>query len=163
MVDYRLRRNLWRINRGLKRFQYQTGQSVTWYPFDSASLDDDGTDTDLYDEGIAINWLPGLHLPVLQAYYIPATQNDTGDGLYLVDSLRLTIGVDQFQKFTHLSELDRSHRLNDRVSYEGRVYSVNDWRPKGRAADKYTIITATCVEVREDEGVFDTSGEPGVG
>lgn len=159
-----MRRNLQHINRSLRTFSYRVGQSVTWYEFDTDTLDDDGDDDDLFDEGVGSTptWQPGIAVPCIQAYYLPAAQGDTAEGLYLVDNLRLTISVDQFERKTHIATLDEQHRLNDRIAYEDRTYSVDSWRLMGRVADQYTIISVAATEVKADEGLYDLAGEPGV-
>jgi hypothetical protein len=157
MIDYRMRSNLRRINLALRRKQRLHGQTVKWYVYTGNVANDDGLDTDTYDEGLNYTrtWDGGTDLAVVQAYYVQAGQGDTEDGLYLVDSLRLTIAAETFRNSLGVELLDPRHHMHDRFSYEGNVFSVSNFELLGRVADLYTIVSVLGTEVTSDEDTFD--------
>lgn len=129
-------------------YQPQVGQWCQWYRFNPSGT----TANPIYDTGPQRAWFPFVTLPLMLGEYTRADQNFDDDGLYLVDNLHLIISYDQF---FHTQMLDPDptgmDHLNDRVGFDGHLFSVDSFVPRGRVASYFLTISCNLTEVAQEE------------
>jgi hypothetical protein len=170
-MDRRLRRVIGRAQRSIRRTSQRQGQRVLWYEFIPSSVEDvdsndQGTavDDDLYDEGwsqvrpgstqggSAAQWGYPKPVQVFQAMLTEGAQTfDPEGGSYMVDNLTLIVGYQAFLRAGVSNPADRGAHINDRVEYDGRLFAVDAFNPRGRVADTSLTVTVRCLEIKDDE------------
>lgn len=160
-MDRRLRRALRYIDRTIGRESLRRGQQVLWYEFDATSVSD-AEDIDLYDEGgsqlgegASRKWGSAVPIQTYQAILDEGAQQFLPEGAYTVDTLRLIISYAEMNAAGISNPLDRGAHIHDRVEYDGRLWSVDSYNPRGRTADRSLTVTVICTQVMEDEQVLD--------
>jgi hypothetical protein len=165
----RLRRQQAWIDRSLKRATRAFGQSVLWYEFDPTSVEDVdsadqgvGFDDDVYDEGgtqfgggQSRKWQKPKRVQVFQAMLEEGMEQDTGDGTYTVDGLTLIASYALLVQQGISNPTDRGAHIRDRIEFDGRLFKVSHFEPRGRISDYIETVTVTAVEVKDDERVTD--------
>jgi hypothetical protein len=146
--DRRTLRDIRSAYKGMKEYQLNTGQTVAWFRFDQP----DTTVHPVYDTGPQRIWYPPVCLPVLLAEYLRARKNIDDDGLYLVDHLHIIMSFDQFFH-TQMPDPDITGEghMNDRIGFDGRLFSVVGFLPQGRVADYFLTISVDAVQVAQSE------------
>lgn len=153
MPTDRLRREINSVNRGLRQYQRETGQTVVWYEYDTAN----STEGSVYDEGPSRRWKVGkpVHCLFVMYYESEISPDVTDEGLYEVDRLHLTVAADQFSRDGISNPRSPDEHERDRVVYEGKTYEVRKYRLRGRTADTYMVVTVDLVEVKADDTELD--------
>lgn len=172
-------REVGRIDRAMRRASQAWGQTVVWYEFDPTSVADPpptpmagtvmaGTgsgpetpapfDDDLYDEGgiqlgggTTRRWGKGKTIPVYQAILTEGERQYGDTGTYAVDTLLLIVNYKVLVRHGITDPTDRGMHYNDRIEYDGRLFSVTHFYPQGRIADSIITVTVSATEVKEDE------------
>lgn len=169
--SHRLKRQVAWIERSLKRATRAYGQTVLWYEFDPTSVEDEdssdagaGFDDDLYDEGgrqfgggSSRKWQAPKRVPVYQAMLDEGAEQDIGDGQYTVDRLNIITGYTFLVKSGISNPTDRGAHIRDRIEYDGRLFRIDQFEPRGRVADTITSVRVSAVEVKDDERTSDAS------
>jgi hypothetical protein len=144
----------------MDRYQQQTGEWVAWFRYNQAG----STSHPTYDVGPQRAWFPPVTVPVVIAEDVRQGQNFDDDGLYLLDYLHLVIS---YSAFAHSMIPDpdpqSQNHLNDRVGFDGKLFSVNTFIPRGRVANAYLTISCDCREVASedlDEDVLESMFAP---
>jgi len=170
-MDRRLRRNAIRINQGLERFGRQVGQDVLWYEWNAASVEDEDSsdpgpqfDDDLYDEGGSqpgrpdapvgrnAEWWAPVTVRVLQAVLNEGEQEFQDIGNYTVDRLSIVVAYEALVKAGISNPTDRGGHMNDRIGYDGRLFSVDAFNPRGRIANVPGFtVSVMATEIKDDE------------
>lgn len=118
----------------------------------------------VYDTGPQRAWHPGITLPVYSAEYRRAPQNYDDDGLYQVAKAHLIFSYDAFFHTTMLDpDPNGADHVNDRVAFDGHLFSVDSFTPEGRVASHFLTISADLIEVAQselDEDVADSVFAP---
>ena len=143
-----------RIDRGLTSdAQKEWGLTVEWFRFDQENTDVD----DIYDVGAARRWKPPLLMPTL--WVIREEGSDTFDqeGLYTTETLQVAVAKHVLRDKLHWVDLDRNvrERLNDRLRFEGHVYTISSFQLQGQLLRRDTIIGIMANKVRSDQYVWD--------
>jgi hypothetical protein len=130
----------------MKQYQWNAGQWVHWFRFDRP----DTTSHPVYDTGPQRVWYPPVTIPVVIAEYMRASQNFDDDGMYLVDSLHIIMSYDAFFH-SQITDPDPNgvDHLNDRVGFDGKLFSVNSFIPRGRVGSYFWTISVQCQDVAE--------------
>jgi len=147
-ADRRTLRDIRSAYRGMRRYQREAGQWSQWFRFNKAGTTSDPT----YGTGPGRVWYPSVTIPVLIGEYQRAGQNFDDDGLYLVDRLTLVMSYNDFYN-SGIPDPDPSaqNHVNDRVAFDGRLFAVDTFIPKGRVASYFLTITVTLREVAQSE------------
>lgn len=150
--DRRLLRDIRSAFFGMKRAQLEQGQWVQWYRFNQQAT----TSHPVYDTGPQRQWYPPITLPVFLGEYRRQSQNFDDDGLYLVDRAHLIISYFAFFN-APIPDPDPNGQdhLNDRVAFDGRLFSVDMFLPRGRTASWFLTISVDLTEVSQTELIED--------
>lgn len=170
MSDFRLRRNARRINDGLRRQTRLVGQDVLWYVWIAESVEDEDSDdpgsvfdSDLYDEGgsqsiggnigtgQSAQWYAPITVRVYQAILNEGSQEFQPEGQYTVDRLTLIVSYESLKRAGIPNPTDRGAHTNDRIDYDGRLFSVDSFNPRGRISNNVFTVTVQCLEIKDDE------------
>ena len=152
MPDRRLLRDIRSAYDGMKAYQYEVGQYLLWYRFNKA-----GTTSDpVYDIGPQRSWYSVVWVPAHIGEYRRAGKNFDDDGLYLVDRVHAVLSYQAFYN-SGIQDPDPNfqNHLNDRVGFDGKLFSVSEFLPQGRAADNFLTVSVTMIEVAQEELVED--------
>lgn len=157
--DRRTLRDIRDAYEGMKRYQLEAGQWVQWFRFNSPAT----TAHPIYDTGPQRVWYPSINLPCQIGEYRRAPKNFDDDGLYLIDNTHLIFSYDAFFH-TQMPDPDPTGQdhLNDRVGFDGRLFHVTSFIPRGRVARYFLTVSADIAEVAVedlaedvDTGMFD--------
>lgn len=134
------------------------GTEVDWYIWDEAALQANYADwvDDIYDvsnqtPGKGIAWQSPFKMPVIMAQFMRGTNVMNERGLYVVDTLRLVIAVDDAQRLLPDLETSPNPHIQDRVVIGGEVFVPTRVLPRGRYRDFYAVITVDCNLVNAEE------------
>jgi hypothetical protein len=155
MSDRRTLRDIRQAYEGMKNdYQLNVGQWAAWFRFNAAATTMDPT----YDTGPQRTWYPPITLPVLIGEYVRAGQNFDDDGLYQLDRLHLIFSFNQFFSTTmpDPDPFGQDH-VNDRVGFDGRLFSVNTFLPRGRVADYFLTVSVDCLAMTQSDLDEDTA------
>lgn len=132
----------------MKSYQTQVGEWVQWFRFNKSAT----TSHPVYDTGPQRAWYPPITVPVFIGEYSRAQQNFDDDGLYQIDRVRLVISYDAFFHST-MPDPDPSGQdhVNDRFAYDGHLFSVDGFFPRGRVASHFLTISVDAAEVAAEE------------
>ena len=139
-----------------KDLQQQVGQTLPWYvsSFDVSQVDD------IYDVGSSLvgrKWLAPVLVPVLGVIKLESEERINDQGFYPIDTLQFSVSPDALNA-TGLSDVltQPDIHLNDRIVYEGHVYSIRQVRVRGEIADSgYAIVGVNGQQVKSDEMITD--------
>lgn len=147
--DRRTLRDIRQAYEGMKNdYQLQVGQWCSWFRFNPTAT----TAHPIYDTGPQRVWYPSIVLPVLLGEYTRAGQNFDSDGLYLVDKVHLIFSYDAFFHTTMIDpDPTGMDHVNDRVGFDGRLFSVDSFLPRGRVASHFLTVSCDLIEVAQEE------------
>ena len=138
------------------------GTTVDWWLWDYEFFVDHPTEVvdDIYDvssstEGEGRLWIPSFTLPVVMAQQIRGVNVMNERGFYVVDTLRVTISVADALKYIPQMINNPSFHIRDRVVFQNEVFTPTRVLPKGRYAERYSVITVECTMVSTEEMVND--------
>ena len=146
MADSRLRRELRSVEKAIRQRQTLAGQWLQWYQIDYANT----TSDPVYSTGPSRKWLAPVTIPAYSAWISQAPQSFGDDGLYLVDRLQAVVSVWEFEH-RGMTLFTDDHHLNDRVMFDGELFSVDSFIPGGRVADRYMTIAISALQVKPEE------------
>lgn len=163
-----IRREVRSIERGLKQFQREVGDVITWYEFDPVN----STPEDTYGEGPLPNpmdptqavvgtglaFRPPVVIPAVWVRFIPPEAIQTDSGEYTINHLSLRIAVDSLRRSGLRQSLDPAFHYNDRFAYRDFPYRVEEYAPKGWLGGAYLIVDVTGRQLKEEE--FETDAFP---
>lgn len=146
--DRRLLRDIASMNRGIADYQLQAGQWVQWFRFNAAASTSDPT----YSTGPQRVWYSPVTIPVVIGEFERAEQNFDDGGLYVVNNLHLVVSYSSFFGST-IPNPDPSglNHLNDRVAFDGTLFNVNQFQPRGRVASTFLTISVQLEEVSAED------------
>ena len=152
--DRRILRDVRDAYQAMKQYQYEAGQWVYWFRFDKAGT----TSHPVYDTGPQRAWKQPIILPVIIAEFERPPQNYDDDGLYIVAKAHLIFSYDAFFHST-MPDPDPNYQghLNDRVAFDGYLFSVDSFQPRGRVADQFLTVSADLRGVAQEDMDEDTA------
>lgn len=146
-----VRREVASINKGIRDYQRETGQTILWYEFDSEL----STRDPVYDEGPSRKWLPGKPVPVVFTYFHEAREEPRPEGFYMVNMVHFTVLLDTLRK-SGISNPDRTElHMHDRFLFNGNLYSINSYEKQGHLRDTWITIAVDGLQVKDDEMLTD--------
>lgn len=143
------------INRALRGWQRQIGDSISWWRFDYASSQTD----DIYDEGSGVGrvFYGPWSIPTIHCEHIEGDDTEPRDeGLYQVDQLNVIASFDQLQK-TGLSYMDlqTGNFQRDRLAYDNKLFEIEECLVLGQIVRRDIIVSITAIQIKSDELVDD--------
>lgn len=126
------------------------GQTVLWFELDEAHENPH----DPYDEGGRF-WKSPRTINVYQASIDEGEQQFLRTGAYRVATLHLIIEGDELRRRGISQPIERGAHDQDRIIYDGRLFSVDDLEPRGRIGNTLMTVSVQCTEVMEDEQQMD--------
>lgn len=146
--DRRTLRDIRSAYQGMKRYQEETGEWVQWFVFNSTATTSDPT----YSTGPQRAWYPPITVPVILGEYERASKNFDDDGLYLVDQVHGVMSYFAFFSSTIIDpDTKGQNHLNDRVAFDGRLFTVTSFIPRGRVASYFLTISFDLIEVTAED------------
>jgi hypothetical protein len=152
--DRRTLRDITSAYQAMKEYQRDIGQQVQWFRFDQA----DTTSDPVYETGPQRIWYPAITMPCYLAEYQRSGQNFDDDGLYIVDRLHLILSYNFFFN-SAMPDPDPTgaDHVNDRVGFQGVLFSIDTFYPQGRVADYFLTISCDCRAVAQSEMIEDVT------
>jgi hypothetical protein len=139
------RRELDLINKHFRKHHSTVGETVIWYEFNplgSASVTSQYDD--VYDEGTpglgGKRYLPGVVLPTLLISETEDQRRAIPEGRQPVQNIDLTIAIQDMRDAGISTPYEYRNHLNDLMFYDGRYYSVFDYRVRGRLQDDIFVM-----------------------
>ena len=146
-----IRREIRSINKGIKSYQRETGETVIWFEFDAL-----GTTKDpVYDEGASRKWKPGKPVPVVFAYFQEAPETPNPEGFYMVNTIHFTVLLDTLRKSGISNPEDTAKHMHDRFSFNGNTYSIDRYQKQGLVHGTWLTVAVDGHQVKPDDIVND--------
>lgn len=146
--DRRLLREIRQAYQGMDRAQLEQGEWVEWFRFNPAGTTSDPT----YPTGPQRAWYPSITIPVWLGEYNRAPKNFDDGGMYLVDQVH---GIMSYFAFFSSTIVDPDptgqNHLNDRVGYDGRLFGISTFFPRGRTASYFLTISFSMIQIMAED------------
>lgn len=154
------------IQRGLRSFQREIGTEVLWYEFDPQTSSAGDTyqeggipnpfDPQLQTTGAGLVFRPPVQIPVVWMRFQPPEQVQTELGEYTVNRTSLRIASDAMRSSGLRYPFDPAAHYNDRYFYNGFLYRVDTYAPRGWVHNAYNMVDVTGRQLKEEEFRTDT-------
>lgn len=148
-----VRRFLSSANRGMKRYQEETGETVLWYEYDPVH----STKHAIYDEGPSRKWYRGKLVPVLFFYFSEAPEIASEEGRYTVNTANFTTSVELLTKAGISNPQVTDQHFSDRFSYGNTLYSIDNYQKQGFVHGQYLTVAVTGLQVKDEELFMDVN------
>lgn len=143
-----------RIFSGMKGWQKNYGDTLTYYPFDRARTSWD----DVYDEvmGPGRIYQTPVQLDCQHVTIFPGPQEWDNAGAYQSSALRAIVSYEIFTKSgMTLADLNTERYTYDRIVYKEKVYRVTQINEEGQIQERPTVVAIDANQLRNDELVED--------
>jgi len=141
-----IRRELDLINKHFRKHHDTAGETVVWYefsPFTGASATASAYD-DVYDEGPigspGRRYQKGITVPVLLASENEDRKRAIPDGRQVMQTMDIFISIKDMREAGISDPYEYRGHLNDIFLYDGRYYSVFNYRVRGRLRDDVFVL-----------------------
>lgn len=137
------------------------GTKVDWWVWDETAFAAATTWVDpIYDvssstTGGGRRWKTSFEVPVIMGQQLRGTNVMNERGFYTTDTLRLVISVADIERLLPALLVDPSIHIKDRIVFQDSVFTPTRVLPRGRYADKYSVVTMDCNQVNPEELVND--------
>jgi hypothetical protein len=138
------------------------GTAASWWRWDQEYLDANPTDVvdDIYDvssqtPGQGRRWKTPFTLPVILGQQLRGTNIMNERGFYTVDTLRLVVAVADINRLLPALVDNPNIHIKDRVVFQGEVFVPTRVLPRGRYAERYSVVTIDCNQLNPEELVND--------
>lgn len=108
------------------------------------------------DDGYGRRWKSPFELPVIVAQQIRGSNVMNERGFYTVDTLRLVISVADINRLLPRMIDNPNFHIRDRITFQGQVFTPTRVNPRGRYAERYSVVTIDCTMVNGEELVNDS-------
>lgn len=161
-----IRRELDIINKHFRVHHKAAGETIVWYEFiplggASASY---STYDNVYDEGPIAGggrkYQPGVALPVLLASENEDQKRAIPEARQVVQTMNLFISIRDMREAGISDPYEYRGHLNDIFLYDGRYYSVYNYRVRGRLRDDVFVLVDGIEMYISQEMPNDTGPEP---
>jgi hypothetical protein len=164
MGDHRnsVRQILRSYQRGLRQFEHEVGDNIVYYEFDhvNSTMDDtydEGQLPDIFDPSLADTGTPGRvyrypsTIPAIWVRLQSPTDVQSEQGEYTVNVVSWRASTQTMSRTGLQNPLDPSKHFNDRFSYKGFLYRVDQWQPRGWLFGQYMMVDVMGTEVKTEE------------
>jgi hypothetical protein len=141
-----LRRELGLIRKNYRQYQRDYGETVVWYEFIPLGTNTTTTSVydDVYDEGLygtgGRKFKEGITLPVLMASETEDQKRAIPEGRQPVELTNLAISIEDMRSAGIAEPYEYRRHLNDMFFYDGRYFSVQSYRVRGRLKDDVIAV-----------------------
>jgi hypothetical protein len=141
-----VRRELDLVNKHFRRHHDVAGDTVVWYEFIplGASASAYSVYDDVYDEGARAepgrSYRPGIVIPTLLASENEDQRRAIPEGRQPVQTMNLFVSLRDMREAGVENPHEYRQHLNDMFLYDGRYYTVYDYRVRGRLRDEVFIL-----------------------
>lgn len=147
------------INEGMvDELRAPVGTNVSWYTWNEQELQDNYADwvDPIYDvsnqtPSKGIRWDSPVTLPVIMAQLLRGTNVMNERGLYVVDTLRMVVAVDDLQRVVPDMETNPNLHIQDRIVFGNEVFVPTRVLPRGRYKNFYSVVTIDSNLCNEEE------------
>lgn len=160
-----VRRELDLINKHFRRHHKHANESVVWYEFEplgAASVN--SIYDDIYDEGTpgsgGRSYKPGVLLPILLGAENEDQRRAIPEARQVVQTMDIFIPIRDMRDAGISNPFEYRHHLNDLFLYDGRYYSVFDYRVRGRLKDDVFVLVTGQELYIDQEFINDPGPEP---
>ena len=161
-----IRRELDLINKHFRVHHQTAGESVVWYEFIPLGTESaiSSVYDDVYDEGRPLEsgrkYKPGVVIPTLLIAENEDQKRSIPEGRQVVQTMNLFIGLKDMRDAGISNAHEYSEHLNDIYLYDGRYYTVFDYKVRGRLRDDVFVLVQG-LEIKVDQEFVNDPG-PGV-
>lgn len=159
-----VRRELDLINKHFRRHHSVAGETVVWYefkPLGSASVN--SIYDDVYDEGVygpgGRSYKDGVVIPILIGSENEDQKRAIPEARQPVQTMDIFVSIQDMRSAGIEFAWEYRNHLNDIFVYDGRYYSVYDYRVRGRLKDDIFILISG-QEVFTDQEFVNDPGPP---
>lgn len=162
-----VRRELDLINKHFRVHHRTAGESVVWFEFIplGTNLSTESVYDDVYDEGrpstSGKTYKPGVVVPTLLIAENEDQKRAIPEGRQVVQTMNMFISLQDLRDAGISNPHEYSHHLNDMYLYDGRYYTVFDYRVRGRLRDDVFVLVQG-LEVIVDEELVNDPGPAGM-
>lgn len=142
-----IRRELDLINKHFRKHHDVAGETVIWYEFNplgSASVN--SIYDDIYDEGIpgvgGRRYKDGVVLPILLGSENEDQKRTIPEARQPVQTMNIFVSINDMRAAGISYPWEYKNHLNDLYVYDGRYYSVYDYRVRGRLKDDVFVLVS---------------------
>jgi len=163
-----LRREIRSIERGLREFQQEVGDVVEWYEFDpylsgGGDTYQEGSIPDPFDASLPLSgqgvvFRPPVAIPVVWLRFMAPESVQTDSGEYTINRTSLRMSANGIKSGALRHAFDPDYHYNDRYSYNGFLYRVESFSPRGWLHGAYLMVDITGRQMKEEE--FETDQFP---
>lgn len=147
---------------GLTELQREIGDNIVIFEFDhvNSSMDDtydEGQLPDIFDPALADTGTPGrvyrnpTVVPAIWIRFVEPSRVATDEGEYLVSTLSFRASIQTMRRVGLEMPVDPSKHFNDRFSYNGFLYRVDEWQPRGWLLGQYMMVDVVGTQVKTEE------------
>jgi hypothetical protein len=142
-----VRRELDLITRHFRKHHEVSGETVVWYeflPLGSASVN--SIYDDVYDEGVpgtgGRQYKSGVVIPILLGSENEDQKRAIPEGRQPVQTMNIFMSIRDMRDAGISYAWEYKNHLNDIFVYDGRYYSVYDYRVRGRLRDDVFVLVS---------------------
>lgn len=132
MLD--VRRELDLINKHYDRHQRYAGESIVWYEF--ISISEGSVYDDIYDESprgsAGLSYRPGVSIPTIYVAEVEDTNRAIDEGRQPIQNVSVILSAKAVEESGISAPWEYQPHLKDLFYYDGRYYSVINYRARGR-------------------------------
>lgn len=167
-----VRREIRSVERGLIELQREVGDTVYWYEFDPAASSAGDTygegsipdpfDPTLTPSGTGVVFKAPKPTFAVWIRFIPPSNAQTDAGEYTLDHTSMRFAVKTLRETGLRHPEDPTWHFNDRIAYNGILFRIEQYEPKGWLHNAYLMIDVSARQFKDDELETDTFplGEP---
>lgn len=140
-----IRRELGLINKHFRNHHTVAGETVVWYeftPLGSASVN--SIYDDVYDEGIpgvgGRTYKTGVVLPILLGSENEDQRRSIPEARQPTQTMNMFVSIQDMSSAGIYAPWEYRHHLNDVFLYDGRYYSVYDYKVRGRLRSELFVL-----------------------
>lgn len=140
------RRELGLIRKHYREYHRNYGETVVWYEFIKKGTNINTTSVydDVYDEGISgtggKRYKTGVTVPTLIISEQEDTKRSIPEGRQAVEVTNIVISIEDMRQAGVTEPYEYRHHLNDMFLYDGRFFSVQSYRVRGRLKDDLVAV-----------------------
>lgn len=96
-------------------------------------------------------WKPAIKVPVILSQQLRGTNVMNERGLYVVDTLRLVLGVADVKRLLPTLVNNPNPHIKDRIVFQDEVFIPTRVLPRGRYKDNYSVVTVDTNQCNPEE------------
>lgn len=161
-----MRRLVRSMQKGLRQFQREVGDNIIWYELDRAYSTTDDTygegpipdpfDNTTHGTGPGETFKAPKILPAVWIRFQAPERVQTDAGLYTIKHTSLRFSTEAMRGAGLESPEDPDLHYGDRYAYQGALYRVEQYEPKGWLGGVWIMIDVQGREFKEEELEADT-------